>query len=100
MADSGICELMEKEVDSGTSRHWIGLSKMLSLVKQEVNAPATFYVVDKICDKISIPVPQLKKVIMYLEKRNFVAIPTHFHTRGLKTSAPAKVVIEAVKSSV
>jgi tRNA (guanine26-N2/guanine27-N2)-dimethyltransferase len=100
IADSGMCELMEKEVDDGTSRHWIGLSKMLSLVKQEVNAPATFYVVDKICDKINIPVPPLKKVIVYLKERNFVAIPTHFHTRGLKTTAPAKVVIEAVERSV
>jgi tRNA (guanine26-N2/guanine27-N2)-dimethyltransferase len=100
MADSGMCELMEREVASRTSVHWARLAKVLTLIKQEADAPITFYVVDKICDKINISVPPLKKVIEYLKNMNFTALPTHFHTRGLKTTAPAKAVIKAVKNSV
>jgi len=69
---------------------------MLSLVKNEAEAPVTYYRVDKICDKLNLPIPALKKVLDKIKKEGFQAVPTHFNSRGFRTDAPASIVREIV----
>lgn len=100
IADKGFCTLMEenlrilKHINDGR------IARIISLVKEESNAPVTYYVIDKICDKIGIPIPPVKDVINHIREMGFTATRTHFHSRGIKTDAPSSIVIKAVKSSV
>jgi tRNA (guanine26-N2/guanine27-N2)-dimethyltransferase len=96
IADKRFCELIEKDVVSRSFKHKGRIVKLLTLVKAESDAPATYYVLDKICDKLGVPVPSLKEVIRNLREKGFQALATHFHSRGVKTNAPAKVVTEAI----
>ena len=74
--------------------------KTVISVKEESDAPITYYVVDKVCDKLGLPVPPLKRVIENLKKKGFQALPTHFHSRGVKTDAASSKVIEAIKTAL
>jgi tRNA G26 N,N-dimethylase Trm1 len=65
---------------------------MLSLVQGEVETPVSYYAVDKICDKLNLPVPSLKKVMGTIREAGFKAVPTHFNSRGFRTDASADVV--------
>jgi len=70
--------------------------KLLSLIEDEMDAPATYYVVDKICDKLNLSVPPLASVIEALIEAGFQAIRTHFNSKALRTNAPARVVKETI----
>jgi tRNA (guanine26-N2/guanine27-N2)-dimethyltransferase len=74
--------------------------KTVSMVKTELDAPPTFFVLDKICDKFGLSIPPLKKVIRKLVQEGYQTLPTHFHTRGLKTDADAGMVTNAVRTSL
>ncbi|MEM2433435.1 MAG: tRNA (guanine(10)-N(2))-dimethyltransferase [Candidatus Bathyarchaeia archaeon] len=76
------------------------IARLISLIKEEAEAPITYYVVDNICEKIRAPTPPLKEVINNIEEAGFRAFRTHLHDRGIKTDAPASLVIEAVKRAV
>ncbi|MEM2111108.1 MAG: tRNA (guanine(10)-N(2))-dimethyltransferase [Candidatus Bathyarchaeia archaeon] len=95
IAEKEFCENMEKEASLRNVEPKI--MKILSLIKSESDEPTTYYVVDKICDKLGVPVPSLISVIKKLRGRCFVACPTHFHARGVKTNASAKNVCEVIK---
>jgi tRNA (guanine26-N2/guanine27-N2)-dimethyltransferase len=99
IADRRFCELVEEEAATRSVEHKNQLMKMLSLIKAESDGPATYYVVDKICDKLGIPVPPLRDVIKKLKERGFQSLATHFHSRGVRTDAPAKTVIETVENA-
>jgi len=96
IADKNFCSLMEREAEGRSLRQEKRLLKMISLVKNEAEAPVSYYAVDKICDKLNLPIPALKKVIDKLKKEGFQAVPTHFNSRGFRTEAPASVVREIV----
>ena len=96
IADKNFCSLMEREAKQRGLRQEKRILKMLSLVTNEAEAPVTYYTVDKICDKLNLPIPALKKVIDRIRKAGFQAVPTHFNSRGIRTDAPASVVREIV----
>jgi len=100
ISDKKFCELVEKEAATRNIKHKNSILKMLSLIKEESDAPATYYVTDKICDKLGMPVPPLREVIKKLRGKGFQALATHFHSRGIKTDAPAKVVAETIREIV
>jgi len=100
IADKNFCSLMEREAERRSLRQEKRLLKMMSLVKNEAEAPVTYYAVDKICDKLNLPIPALKKVIGKLKEEGFQAGPTHFNSRGFRTDAPASVVREVVTKLV
>lgn len=68
--------------------------KLLSLVEKEMDASVTYFVIDKLCDKLGLSVPSLAKTIGMLREAGFQAVPTHFSSKALRTNAPAKVVTE------
>jgi tRNA (guanine26-N2/guanine27-N2)-dimethyltransferase len=96
IADKNFCSLMEKGVEGGSLRQEKRILKTISLVHDEAEAPVTYYAVDKICDKLNLPVPPQKKVLDKLKEEGFQAVLTHFNSRGFRTDAPASVVKEIV----
>ncbi|MGD9131110.1 MAG: tRNA (guanine(10)-N(2))-dimethyltransferase [Candidatus Bathyarchaeota archaeon] len=96
IADKKFCSLMEREAKLRDLRQEKRILKMLSLVQNEAEAPVTYYTVDKICDKLNLPIPALKKVIDMIRKAGFQVVPTHFNSRGVRTNAPADTVKEAI----
>ncbi len=96
IADKNFCFLMESEAEKRSLRQEKRLLKLISLVKNEAEAPVTYFTVDKICDKLNLPIPALKKVMDRVRKEGFKAAPTHFNSRGIKTDAPTNVVKEII----
>ena len=98
IADKGFCARLEERLKKSSlaciSKE---AAKLTSLIRNESSAPITYYVIDKICDKNNLPVPPLKGVIDDLIGMGYEASETHFHSRGLKTNAPATVVTEVIK---
>jgi tRNA (guanine26-N2/guanine27-N2)-dimethyltransferase len=82
-------ELMEEEVDRKTFKNRERIRKMLLLMRTEVNGPISYYVVDKLCDSLNLPVPSVKKVVETLRKNGFQASLTHFNPRGIRSDVPA-----------
>jgi len=97
LVDKDFCEGMLKEA---VSRVEISsqIGRLLSLIKKESTAPATYFVVDKICDNLGLPSPPVRKVMERLADEGFEVSATHFNTRGIKTDAPAKIVVKTIKS--
>ena len=51
---------------------------------------------DKICDKLNIPVPPQRVVLNSLRKDGFKAVLTHFNSRGIRTNASASKITETI----
>jgi len=96
IADEDFCSMMKKEVDGLELKQEKRILKLISLIQDETEAPMTYYVVDKICDKLNLPVPPLMKVVDGVRRAGFQAALTHFNTRGFKTDAPAHMVKEVI----
>jgi len=90
MWDEKFCVQMRKEVKKRNLRLGEKIFKMLSLVIEESKAPATYYVIDKMCDRFNLPIPSLSKTIGELRKTGFQAVATHFNSKAFRTNAPAK----------
>jgi tRNA (guanine26-N2/guanine27-N2)-dimethyltransferase len=92
--DAHFCELMENEAH----RRRLGLAqkiqRMLAVIGTEVEAPITYYVVDRLCDSLNLPVPPVKKVVEALTREGFQASLTHFSSRGIRSNAPASKIRE------
>jgi tRNA G26 N,N-dimethylase Trm1 len=100
----------ERYVDSALQvlqgRRFRGFSRihrMLSLIRKEAGGPPTYYVIDKVSDLLNLPVPPMKAVTETVQNHGFDAWPTHFHTRGLRSTMCAvslqKVVSELAEAS-
>jgi len=96
IADENFCSLMKREADGRGLKQERRILKLISLVQDEAEAPATYYVVDKICDKLNLSVPPLTKVVDGVRRAGFQAALTHFNSRGVRTDAPANVVKEVI----
>ncbi len=97
LASSEFCRLMEQRFEPSQFGQAEKIGKMLRLIKTEVEAPSTYYVVDKLCGSLSLPVPPVMKVAQALRKEGFQASLTHFNTRGIKSDAPASRVSNILK---
>lgn len=76
------------------------ITKLLSLAKEEAEAPATYYVIDQISDKLESPVPSVHAMLQSLREQGFHAVPTHFNTRGIRTDAPAMTMQQLLKKAI
>jgi tRNA (guanine26-N2/guanine27-N2)-dimethyltransferase len=97
--DVGFCELMEEEADRRTFKLGGRIGRMLVLARNEADMPATFYVVDKLCDALSLPVPPVKRVVEALQNEGFRACLTHFHSRGIRSDSPAMKIRQILQMS-
>ena len=94
------CELLAEENRHVALRNSGKIRKMITLVKDEVAETATYYVIDKISDKLSLPVPSVFSLVQKLREKGFRAIPTHFNSRGIRSNASALTIQELIKELV
>lgn len=94
------CVLMEKEAKKRKLKSKRRIEKILALIKEECDAPATYYVLDKICDEMNLLVPSAKKVLYFLKEKGFQASPTHFNPKGIRTNASAAEIKKLLHVSV
>ncbi len=99
LADEEFCTLMETEAEKRHFKLKRKIEKILALVKDEVSAPPTYYVLDKICDRMGLRTPPVKAVLEALKAKGFEAHRTHFNPKGVKTDASAAEVVAAVKEA-
>jgi tRNA (guanine26-N2/guanine27-N2)-dimethyltransferase len=98
--DLQFCEAMVQENRRTAFRNSVKISKLLSLAKGEAEAPATYYVIDKISNKLSSPVPSVTAMLKILRDNGYEAVPTHFNSRGVRTNAHAFAVQNLLKAAV
>ncbi len=98
--DRSFCDLMAEENRHRILKNSSKIKDLLSLAKEEVEAPITYFVLDKISKKLALSVPPVRSVLKKLRERGFEASRTHFNSRGIKTNAPALAVIEVLKETV
>jgi tRNA (guanine26-N2/guanine27-N2)-dimethyltransferase len=92
------CDLIIEENKRVAFRNNRKISKILTLTKGEIGGPETYFVIDKISDKLSLPVPSVSSIIQKLQDRGFSAVPTHFNPRGIRTNAPALIILNLLKN--
>jgi tRNA (guanine26-N2/guanine27-N2)-dimethyltransferase len=95
--DTGFCDMMEQESRKRRLRFGAKIAKMLSLIKSESSAPFTYFVIDKMCDVLNLPVPRVKVVIEALRKEGFQASLTHFSSRGVRSDVSAGRLAEILR---
>jgi tRNA (guanine26-N2/guanine27-N2)-dimethyltransferase len=98
--DKMFCELIAKENMHTAFKNSGKIAKLLSLAKGEAEAPVTYYVLDKISDKLALPVPSVDAMLQILRDSGFQAFPTHFNSRGIRTEAPALTVQNSLQKLV
>jgi len=89
IADKDFCNLMKDKTKQRTLRHGEKIQKMLSLIKDEAEAPSLYYTLDTLCEKLGLPSTPTRKAINTLREHGFQAFSTHFNPRGIKTDASA-----------
>ncbi len=99
LVDWQFCEIMRREVKHKVLKQREKIVKTLDFIIEESNAPATYYVLDKICDKMALPVPSTRKIVKTLKEKGFEATATHFNPKGIRTNAKAAMLIEIVEES-
>ena len=97
ISNKEFCQMMEEENKYKAFKNNRKIRKFLSLLKAEEEGPITYFVVDKICDKLGLPVPSVFKIIQKLQDDGFTALPTHFNPRGIRTNAQASKVTNLIK---
>ncbi|MFW6117690.1 MAG: tRNA (guanine(10)-N(2))-dimethyltransferase [Thermoproteota archaeon] len=97
LSDENFCGLMEDVVAEKPLRLGWKIRKLLNLVKHESSSPITYYVLDKISEKMGLPAPSLEEVIKKLSIQGMNTIRTSFDTLGIKTEAPLSMIKEAVQ---
>lgn len=99
IVDESFMALMQKEAKTKVFKLKKKISKLLTLVMSEADAPITYYVIDKICDKFGLQVPPNSFVVEKLQKAERKVYLTHFNTHGIKTEASATEVRKAIVAS-
>ncbi|MBN1683021.1 tRNA (guanine(10)-N(2))-dimethyltransferase [Candidatus Bathyarchaeota archaeon] len=87
LSDSCFLEEIQKHYSNSNIYCDPRLARLLHSLKEEVNAPITFYNIDEICSKINQSSTSLEKFIEKIKDSGFEAVRTHFNERGIKTNA-------------
>lgn len=97
IADRKFCERMLKELEGRGFRLEGKERKLLERIVEEAGGPPTYYAVEEVCGKLSLPPPRVEEVVSRLREKGFFAVRTHFKGSGVKTDADIGAVEEAVK---
>lgn len=92
-------DLMIRENQKVAFRNSARIIRLLSLTKEEALASLTYFVVDKLSGKMGLPSPAVQAVIGLLRKSGFVAVQTHFNSRGIRTNASSREFQEILRSA-
>ncbi len=97
--DKQFCEAMADENARRPFRNSTTITKLLSLTIGEAEAPPTYYVLDKISAKLTLPAPSVAKILADLKEKGYNAVRTHFNSRGIRTNASAHVMRELLRET-
>jgi tRNA (guanine26-N2/guanine27-N2)-dimethyltransferase len=97
--DPNFIESMIKGNKSVAFRNSARITKLLSLTKEEAQAPITYFVVDKLSGKLGLPSPSIQAFINALRNIGFQVVQTHFNTRGIRTDAPVMAMHKLLKEA-
>jgi tRNA (guanine26-N2/guanine27-N2)-dimethyltransferase len=98
--DKKFCESMLKENMQRSFKNNSKITKLLSLAIEEADAPALYHVLDKVSGKIGLPGPSVSAFFQALRDSGYLAVPTHFNYRGLRTDAPSLVIQKVMQKLV
>jgi tRNA (guanine26-N2/guanine27-N2)-dimethyltransferase len=98
--DHAFIEAIIKENQNTAFKNSARITKLLGLILNESQAPATYFVLDKLGGKLGLPAPSVQAFLGSLHKGGFQAVPTHFNTRGLRTDASAQKICEVLRALV
>jgi tRNA (guanine26-N2/guanine27-N2)-dimethyltransferase len=74
--------------------------KLLRLIREEADAPVTYYVLDKLSRNLNMPAPGVAPFLEALHEEGFGAVRTHFNSRGVRTSASVSTMNEVLRRIV
>ncbi len=92
LLDAQFIEAMAQDNAKRAFRNGGKIAKLLMLTREEADAHATFYVLDKLSGKVKMPAPATAPFLQALKAAGFKAVPTHFNSRGVRTDAPASAM--------
>jgi tRNA (guanine26-N2/guanine27-N2)-dimethyltransferase len=95
--DPQFCGLMKDDVSHRKLKLSKRIEKMLASVESEADAPVSYFVIDKLCDAMSLPVPSVRTVIESVKSHGSMAWLTAFHSRGIKSDMPASGMKEIIR---
>ena len=70
-------------------RNNVRIAKLLAQTKEEAAAPITYYLLDKLSGKLGLPSPSVEAFSSALQNSGYLAVKTHFNSRGVRTDASA-----------
>ncbi len=100
IADEAFVEQMLAQNRTAAFRNSNKITKLLTQIRAEAASPATYYVIDKLSGKLTLPAPSNIAFIEALKTAGFQAVPTHFNPRGIKTDAPAMAMHKILQKLV
>jgi tRNA (guanine26-N2/guanine27-N2)-dimethyltransferase len=98
--DKSFCQLMEEGAKRKKLRNDKKIKRMLALAKNEPEGSVGYYVVDRLCDALNLPVPSTKNVSETLKQEGFQACLTSFNPKGIKSNASAAKMKELLRKTV
>ncbi len=63
----------------------------------EVDMPPTYYIPDKIADRLQLSIPKLNDIMSVIRDKGYKATRSAINSKGIKTDAPSSVIIEIIK---
>ncbi|MCW3995792.1 MAG: tRNA (guanine(10)-N(2))-dimethyltransferase [Candidatus Bathyarchaeota archaeon] len=97
IADPAFIGQVIVENQSTAFKNTAKITKLLTQIKAEVTAPATYFVLDRLSGKLNVPTPSIQTILTALCNAGYQAVPTHFNTRGIKVNASAQTVQSLLK---
>jgi tRNA (guanine26-N2/guanine27-N2)-dimethyltransferase len=74
--------------------------KLLRIILGEVGASPTYFIIDKISEKLKVPGISKTMLIKKVVDQGYKATETHFNSRGIRSDAPIYVINNAIKELV
>jgi tRNA (guanine26-N2/guanine27-N2)-dimethyltransferase len=97
LADTRFCQDMITTSSTVYSREGHRLSTLLRRIQNETKFPPTYFVTDRICQKIGVPSQPKNEIIRRLIDQGYRATQTHFNVRGIKTDASVGAVKDIIQ---
>ena len=97
--DRPFIELMIQENERRAFKNSGKITKLLSLTRAEADAPATYYVLDRLSRKMKLPAPAVARFFKALQNSGFKAVATHFNSCGIRTNASVTEMQKILKTS-
>ncbi len=97
--DSTFVPKMRNEAGGNRTSDGERVKKLLDLALVEADGPPTYYVTDKVSERLQMAAPAKSTVIRKLLENGYRATPTHFNLRGIKSDAQIQAFEEAVRGA-